>query len=190
MRFSKAAVIFFAAVCFASAGLAQEPAPKIGNSSPERFKLQVEFQTQRAKLLKDNLELLTSLQKTELEQARAQVGLKTLEIEQTKADVQQKKANVQAAKKKLEDLMESVTYTDFDKSIIDEFEIKVKYAKASLVKANIGVELKKQEAALAELELKRLPLHGAVEINEAQLEILAAEHDLSLSNLVLQQASE
>ncbi len=190
MRFSKPAVIFFAAVCFASAGLAQESATENAKPSTAWLKLQLEFQTQRLKLLKANLELLKSLQKTELEQARAQVALKALEIDLANADIKQHQASVQFAKKQFDRVSELYKQKAVDQRLLDETKSKLEQGEAALVKANVGVKHKTQEATSTELELKRLQLHAAVEINEAQLEILAAEHDVKLSQLELPEASE
>jgi multidrug resistance efflux pump len=181
--------MLLSALCVIPPVMAQEAAAD-GKPSVERLQLQLEFQMQRVKILKDRLQLMKSLQQTELDQARLQAGLQRLELEFVRANIEQSEANLELANKTYDRARALHERNAIPETEVDQARLKLGQAQAGHRKVVAEAELKKQEAAGTELQLKRLELQGAIQVNEMELEILEAEHEIQLSRLELKSRAE
>lgn len=173
-----------AVLCLVSTLRAQEPAPK-EQSSKESLQIQFEFQAQRVRLLKTQVQLMKEIQAVEVQQARLRINSRKLERKSLQNQIEAASANLQALKRnyqRTEQLHERgvITERDLEKARLDltkaEFEHKQVVTTA---------EYQEQKVNSEELELKRLELEGASKVNETQLGLLEAEFQLKELELAL-----
>lgn len=144
-------------------------------SSQPQLQFQLDYQSQRTKLLENRVELLKSLQQVEEENSQAEIKSLALEAEMLNNRNRQSEAELTSKKSELERLKKLyaqgvVTNREYEAArqevIRREFEVKHLAKEA---------EQQKQQADAAEISRKRRRLENELRLSDARLKLLEAE---------------
>lgn len=159
--------------------------PAQESDPPANLQIQLEYQSHKVNLLKKRLELMKESQQVEIQQAKQRLQSRQIEREVQASRVKEAEAKMQAAKQNLERIKQL-----HERAVISNFELAQAQQASTQAEmehktAQAVVQQHTQQVTAEKFEVQRIELHGALEINQVELELLEAEFRIKELKLAL-----